>query len=144
MIVAMLVSGIALSTARAAERGAPSEWVRTLLDRPLFSATRRPAAPHGDVEQPPPLPLPRLTGIVVYDGERHAIFAAADAGQRSVVTLEGERVGPFIVLKIEPQQVMVSGPRGLQAVRTSFDATPPIATGPQPLALVALRAGMAP
>lgn len=140
----MLVHGTAHPAALAAERGTRSEWVRTLLDRPLFSATRRPPAPLADAERSPALPLPRLTGIVVYDGERSAIFAAADAGQRSLVTLEGGRVGPFIVLKIEPQQVMVSGPKGLQAVRTSFDPAPPIATTPRPLALLALRAGMAP
>jgi len=144
MIAAMLVPGTAYPTARAAERGTPSEWVRTLLDRPLFSATRRPTAPLSDMESRPLLSLPRLTGIVVHDGERHAIFTVADAGQRSVVALEGGRVGSFIVLKIEPQQVIVSGPNGLQAVRTSFDAIPPIATIPRPLALLALRAGMAP
>lgn len=121
--VAALFLLIALPRPAAADRSDPTTTAaQTLLDRPLFSATRRPAPPSAPPAPAPAALAPRLTGIVVDRGDRHAIFAAGD---RPVVATEGGRVGPFTVRRIEARQVTITGPAGTQILRTSFDSHPP-------------------
>ncbi len=96
-------------------------WVATILARPLFSHDRRPvegAAPVlvADV-------LPRLTGITVSPGGRHAIFAGS-AG-KPVVASPGDHLGGFTVQAIEPGEVTVAGAGGTRVLRPSFSAAAP-------------------
>ena len=92
-----------------------------VLARPLFSRTRRPpqeaeagAAPG----KPPPL---RLTGTLVSQAGRQAIFASA-AGGKAVAAGVGGRVGVFTVAAITAGEVTVLDPDGgAQVLRPKAD-----------------------
>jgi hypothetical protein len=100
-----------------------SEWVTTVLARPLFSPDRRPAAVAGTVAANLP-GLPRLAGILVGPFGRSAIFAVN--GAKPIVVHEGERVAAYTVKSIEASQVRLLGPNGAQVLNPSFEpaATP--------------------
>jgi len=97
----------------------------TMLARPLFSPTRRPAAarPSPPPPSPPAEAIPRLAGIVIGPSGRKAIFAEAAGPARSVG--EGGRIGRFTVTMIRPGQVTVTSSEGDRVLRPSFtQATP--------------------
>jgi hypothetical protein len=111
----------------AAQAAAPSpdrasahteEWVRVILARPLMMPGRRPdsVAPAAQAAAATP-DLPRLSGIMVADGQRSAIFEGAS---RPTSLHEGGRVGPYTVLAIRAGQVDVLGPAGPQTLRPRF------------------------
>ncbi len=83
----------------------------TLLQRPLFSPTRRP--PPG-AEAAGLSGLPRLAGVLVAPGDRHAIFAGG------LVVAEGGAVGRYTVQAIDAGQVTVRGPEGTRVLRPAF------------------------
>lgn len=96
------------------------------LARPLFAATRRPAAT-ALIAAPAaaaPANLPRLAGVLVNGGSRRAIFAGAGGG-KPIVAQEGSQVGAYTVQAIEAGQVTLIGPGGVQVVRPSFDTRAP-------------------
>ena len=99
----------------------PHNWqalVASTLARPLFAASRRPAVQLASpvaTERPP-----RLTGILVYGERRSAIFAAPD-GRHPMIAYESTQVGAYTVQSIETRQVTLSGPKGTQILRPSFD-----------------------
>jgi len=95
------------------------ERVATVLARPLFAPTRRPAAGVAAALEG----LPRVTGILVDGGRRSVIFATADGG-KPVVVAEGGEVAGFRVQTIESGQVTVLGTEGLRVLRPSFDPSP--------------------
>lgn len=114
-----------------------------VLARPLFAATRRPAAiaPTAAPAAAAPANLPRLAGVLVNGGSRSAIFAGAGGG-RPIVAQEGSQVGAYTVQAIEAGQVTLMGPGGVQVVRPSFDTRAPgQAAAPPP---VNAAAGAAP
>ena len=83
----------------------------TVLARPLFTPGRRPPTPGQVAVGPAPAAdkgLPRMTGILIDGESRRAIFVGPEGG-RPVVVAEGGRVGGFVVQKIDPQSVTVSG-----------------------------------
>ena len=89
-----------------------------LLDRPLFSPSRRPpVAAAIRAETPPDLPLPRLSGILVASDGRTAIFAGEN---RAVIVQEGGRIGRFTVQSIGPGEIVLQGPGGFRSLRPSF------------------------
>ena len=94
--------------------------IATAKERPLFSATRRPAeksAPNNAAD--PDLADVRLAGIVV-EPERHmAIFAVS--GGKPVVRLEGENVKEWRLDSISPQEVSLSGPGGVRTLSPKAD-----------------------
>lgn len=104
--------------------GAPdgqiNRQVATILSRPLFNADRRPPASSASSLAG----LPRLTGIVISDAEKVAIFSAP-AGGRTTVASEGGRVGQYDIRAIDAAGVIVDGPEGVRTVRPLFDPNPP-------------------
>lgn len=89
-------------------------------ERPLFSATRRPAekAAAGNVADPD-LSDVRLAGIIL-EPERHmAIFAVS--GAKPMVRLEGENVKEWRLDSISPAEVSLSGPGGVRTLSPKAD-----------------------
>lgn len=112
------------NTAPALPRGVPTE---SLLARPLFAPTRRPAAVAARPDAPA-AGLPRLAGVLMHGGVRSVIFAGTDGG-RPVVVAEGGQVAGYVVQSIEPGRVTLAGPGGTRVLRPSFDPRPPAAAG---------------
>ena len=95
--------------------------VRTeaMLARPLFTPGR--ALPPADrAAAPDPAALPRLTGLIVAEQRRRAIFAGPDG--KPIVLSEGGRLGPFTVAAVRPDGVDLTGPPGVRTLRPSHDA----------------------
>jgi hypothetical protein len=89
-------------------------------ERPLFSATRRPAekaSPSNAAD--PDLSDVRLSGIIL-GPERHlAIFAVS--GAKPMVRLEGENVKEWRLDSISPGEVSLSGPGGVRTLAPKPD-----------------------
>jgi len=94
--------------------------VSALQARPLFTPGRTPyrREPHPPAE---PVRPPRLTGLIVMQGVRRAIFAASD-GRRPSVMAEGGQLGPFTVTAIAANKVELTGPAGVYTLHPSSDA----------------------
>lgn len=90
---------------------ASAGWQATLLQRPLFSPSRRPPPSAGAAGI---VGLPRLAGVLVAPGDRHAIFAGG------IVVAEGGAVGRYTVQAIDAGQVTLRGPEGTQVLRPAF------------------------
>jgi len=119
--------GPATAAARVPRNGRQA-LVDDILARPLFVASRRPAARlAGPVA--PPANLPRLTGILVNGDSRSVIFAAPDGG-RPVVAREGTQISGYTVQSIESAQVTLLGPDGPRTLHPAFDPRPKDAIGP--------------
>src|SRR5262249_10346247 len=82
------------------------ERYREVLDRPLFSPTRRPteasSAPAGGDDNG----MPVLQGIVVAPGQKFALFAGAPR------VSEGDTIGRWTVAKIAAARVTLKGEDG--------------------------------
>ena len=90
-------------------------WTTTILARPLFSQSRRPAATVTSGPQ-----QPRLAGIVVGPAGRKAIFAGS-GDNRGVVVAAGQQAGAWHVVAIDADSVRVLGPEGPRVLRPSRD-----------------------
>jgi len=115
--------------------------VDDILARPLFVASRRPAAAVAGPAAAP-VNLPRLAAVLVNGPSRSVIFAAAEGG-RPVVAQEGAQIGAYTVQAIEAGQVTLAGPGGTRVLRPTFDArqratanAAPVTGGPAPVAAV--------
>ena len=107
----------------------PSQgWVSTILDRPLFSPTRRPA-PGAAASTIAGVGPPRLSGVLISGLQTRAIFAGP-AGEKGVVAGEGARVGAYVVQSIGIGVVTLVGPEGTLVVRPTFDAAARSVTEP--------------
>ncbi len=105
----------------------------TILDRPLFSATRRPP-PHNDgPATDSSFDDTRLAGIVTEPGHRFAIFAPT--GAQPLLVSEGDTVSGWRVESINPREVSLSGPGGTKTLRPKID--PNLAPPAAPLAAAA-------
>ncbi|MBV8573651.1 MAG: hypothetical protein JOZ58_01240 [Acetobacteraceae bacterium] len=94
------------------------QWVATILARPVFSPLRRPPASAGAKGNGPP-ELGRLTGVLIANSEKRAIFASENG--KPVVAEEGARIGAYEVRSIEPGQVTVLGPEGIRVLEPVYD-----------------------
>jgi general secretion pathway protein N len=96
------------------------ELVTTILARPLFSSTRRPAqdAPAGAAADSD-LADTRLTGILTEPGRRMAIFAVN--GGKPLKVVEGDEVSGWRVESITPREVSLSGPGGTKTLQPKLD-----------------------
>lgn len=114
---------------------APAEntgaWVATILARPLFSPTRRPAAPSAEPAKPI-AEMPRLAGVLVSEAGSEAIFARP--GQKPTVVRTGDRIGSYSVASISAGEVVLSGPAGAMTLHPAFAsaAEQPPAAPPAP------------
>jgi hypothetical protein len=89
--------------------------IDAILSRPVFSKTRRPVQAGGGPEA-----YRRLTGVIVSDGMRIAIFADSASG-KSVSVSEGDRIADYVVESISAGQAMVQGPSGAQLLYPRFE-----------------------
>ena len=116
----------------------PADFATTILARPLFRPDRHPF-PTGDQDvSTAPVDLPRLTGILMSDDIRRAIFAP-DGADKAIVVAVGESVGDWRVQEIAADSVTMVGPDGTRRLRPKFAANPapatpgaPDATPPEP------------
>lgn len=92
-------------------------WVSAILDRPLFSRSRRPP-PRSAVANGTRTGLPRLSGIMIDPREKLAIFAPT--GGKPIVAREGGHIGAFTVRAIHAEEVTISGPNGEEFLHTAF------------------------
>jgi hypothetical protein len=111
------------ATAVAAPEAAPpdhtSDWVASILARPLLSADRRPPAEGAAVAAGPELAgLPRLAGVLVGPFGRSAIFAPD--GGKPIIVAEGSRIAAWTVHAIEANAVEIVGPDGTRTVHPTF------------------------
>jgi general secretion pathway protein N len=112
--------------ARPEAHGRYDELLTTILARPLFSSTRRPASRGDDTIADSGLSDTRLAGIVIAPGHRIAIFASN--GAKPLTVSEGETVSGWRVEHITPREVSLSGPGGTKTLQPKFDpnlAPPP-------------------
>lgn len=115
------------TAAIAALPGAIRAAQATLLQRPLFSPSRRPP-PAAAVAAPDRHGPPRLAGVLIAPSGRRAIFADR------VVVAEGGALGRYTVQAIEAGQVTLLGPDGPQVLRPAFAvATSPPEPPPRPV-----------
>lgn len=124
----------AAPTGQGASAAQSAQWMATILARPLFAVSRKPdsgtAAPGPVVADEPANDLPRLSGIFMDNGKKHALFQPTGDVPPLVVgegeTLTGSWKG-WQVDKIEFTTVTLSGPNGQTTVEPKFDenAVPP-------------------
>jgi hypothetical protein len=98
-----------------------ADGVAGVLARPLFAPSRRPPAPASKTATgtaPPAAKLPRLTGVIIAPDGDFALFAPAEG--KIMVVAKGGRVAGHVVRSIAPNAVVLSGPEGERALRTSF------------------------
>jgi len=96
----------------------PDVRLKAILARPLFSPDRRPMPSAARSVSG----LPRLTGIIVTEQRRFALFAAAG---KTIIAEQGLRLGAYDVMAISVSGVTVAGPEGTTVLRPIFDPTPP-------------------
>jgi hypothetical protein len=98
------------------------ELLTTILGRPLFSPTRKPASPDSP-DQPASQGLTdvRLTGIVIEPQHRLAIFAVP--GAKPLVRSEGGTVNDWRVDSITLEAVTLSGAGGNTTLQPKTDTT---------------------
>ncbi len=109
---------IAMRRSPVAELAKPDQsevWTRRILARPLFSPDRRPPAQALETSNG----LPRLTGIIVMQADKRAIFAGTNG--KAIALAEGAQIGPYQIASIQPGLVIVSGPEGQRVLRAAFD-----------------------
>jgi hypothetical protein len=94
-------------------------WAATSLARPLFNPDRRPVAV-AEAGSNAAAGLPRLSGIMITEAGRRAIFAATGAGKPQVVA-EGGTVGGNLVQSITLEEVVLVGPDGPHKLHLAFD-----------------------
>lgn len=97
-------------------------WAATSLARPLFNADRRPVAAAAGSNAADA--LPRLSGIMITQAGRRAIFAATGAG-KPLVVVEGGTVGGNLVQSITLGEVVLIGPDGPHRLHLAFDREVP-------------------
>jgi hypothetical protein len=104
------------------------QWVDTVQLRPLFDPSRK-----GELAvaggQPAEL-LPRLSGILLADGEKRAIFQP-DGGKKPVVVSLGDQVAGWTVRGIVAEAVTIGRGGATQTLQPKFDAKPKAAQSGQ-------------
>ena len=103
------------------------EYSRVILERPLFSPSRRPNAAVAAAAATPP----RLAGIILGPTGDHAIFAGS-GDARAVLAGVGAQVGPYQIRAISAGGVDVTGPDGRQRLLPHYDAGATSAGAAQP------------
>lgn len=107
-------------------------WVAISLARPLFNPDQRPIASAAAVSDAA-AGLPRLSGIMITQTGRRAIFAATGAGKPQVVA-EGGTIGGNVVQSITIEEVVLIGPDGRHNLHLTFDRQLPHAATAPPIA----------
>ena len=90
-------------------------WESITLAHPLFSPSRLPVVIATEVEKP--VPLPRLSGILLSDNKKIGIFYNTD--DSPILVTEGSSLGAFKVLSITRNSLLISGPAGIETLYPS-------------------------
>jgi hypothetical protein len=104
----------------------PADLGKTILQRPLFASGRRP--PSGSTTTAPlavsggAAELPRLTGIIIDENTKIAIFQPKDAG-KPIAVAEGQDIAGRKIASIEPEEIVLDGPEGEQHLSPIPDPT---------------------
>ncbi len=112
---------------------AVGQWGSTALARPLFSPGRHAADQPGASADSS---LPRLSAIILVDGTGTAVFSAD--GQKPQLVNQGGNIGGYVLNRIAPDHIELSGPDGVHTLHPRFSttaastATPPGGTPPPP------------
>jgi hypothetical protein len=118
-----------------------SEWIATILARPVFSPDRRPPA---EIASTPGMriadELPRLSGVLVGPFGRSAIFAVD--GRKPLVVDVGGHIDAWTVRTIDADTVQLSGPRGARTLHPSFASSPAGAADPAGATMPRQRIGL--
>ncbi len=90
-----------------AETRETSDWAAAILQRPLFSASRKPVrtAKAGGIGANPA--MPRLAGIMITPEGRRAIFASIGVS-KPLVLAEGGSVNDVVIRAIQPDRVILA------------------------------------
>jgi hypothetical protein len=104
-----------------------ARWSDTVLARPLFSPTRRPAETVGP-QTTATVGRPRLAGVVIATGGTGAIFVGPDA--KPVFARVGDRIGPYQIAGIADGQVTVETATGTEVLHPEFAQAPYATTAP--------------
>ena len=99
---------------------AVTQLVRSILARPLFSATRRPPENEQDGHPDTSLNDLRLTGILVMPDQQLAIFVGTNG--KPLVRAEGEMISDWRIDNIAAQSISLSGPAGTTTLEPKADA----------------------
>jgi hypothetical protein len=101
----------------------------SIVQRPLFSPTRRPSANGPDKSAGQAVgqaEVPRLTGVIIGPAGGWAIFAGADG--KSHAAAPGDVIGAFKVRAIGPGVVTLTGSEGDRVVRPTYLNPPGVAS----------------
>ncbi len=113
--------------------------VAAILERPLFSASRRPPAPpepeaapdDDDADKTPEL-TSRLAGVMIRPDEREALFAGA--GEKPIAVQVGGQIDGWTVSAIEPDHVELTSAGGTRSVEPTKGARTDLAVVRPPAA----------
>jgi hypothetical protein len=101
------------------DRPALGQLTATILARPLFSPTRRPAEAAATDHSETPLSDMRLTGILITPDQHLAIFAPA--GGKPLVRAEGDMISDWRIESIASESVSLTGPTGATTLEPKAD-----------------------
>jgi len=90
-----------------AEARETADWAASVLQRPLFSASRKPARTAKPGSAAAPSSMPRLAGIMITPQGRRAIFASTGAG-KPLVLAEGGSVNDVVIRAIQADRVILA------------------------------------
>jgi hypothetical protein len=103
------------AAAPGATDSAIGQWGDTALARPLFSPARRPADQAGGTADGA---LPRLSAIILTGATGMAVFAAD--GQKPQLVGQGGVIGGYVLNRIAPDHIELSGPGGMLILHPQF------------------------
>jgi hypothetical protein len=90
------------------------ERMPTIVARPLFSSSRRPAVSE-------PSSLPRLAGTMVSPARKRALFAGNSESAPYSLLAEGDQFGNWTVQAIAAGTVTLTGPTGEREMHVGFE-----------------------
>jgi hypothetical protein len=115
-LVAVQVPAIDTPAAVQTRPARPEELLSTSRARPLFSPTRR---PQNEGASAPKLTDKRLSGIIIDEDHRLAVFAVD--GANPLVVNEGETVDGWQIVTITPDEISLTSPSGTQSLQPALD-----------------------
>ena len=94
-------------------------WARTIVARPLFAINRRPPKSAGGRSAVASTGLPRLSGIMISQAGKRAIFMPE--GGRARTLAEGAMLDEYRISQISADRVILSGAKGEMVLKPAYD-----------------------
>jgi hypothetical protein len=95
-------------------------WASAIIRRPLFAVNRRPPKTSGHNAQIAATGLPRLSGIMITQAGRRAIFMPETG--KPITLGEGGSIDDYTIRRIAADRVVLSGAKGDMVLRPAYDA----------------------